>query len=211
MTKTFPNGLTFESSAQDPNSIATIFQNVTAQILGFPTVDGNNIILPPGSAAWNAVRVGWVLDGQPAWQITEDVCTITATTNDDPFTQTMDELYSGNDDVSIVQQLAYTQVWNVHFSLYGPNCFVNGAFIVSAMSLAWVHDFLQKYGIYAVPLWKRPVYVPENFEGKWWKRADVELRFNELVNLSMIVPLATSAEVVLVKENNLTEIVNNNI
>jgi hypothetical protein len=51
----------------------------------------------------------------------------------------------------------------------------------------------------------------EDRNGQWWPRADVELRFNELVNMNLIVPAAASAGIRIIKENNLTETVTVNI
>lgn len=154
------------------------------------------------------VRVGWQQQGQPAWTINDDVCIITAYTDDDPYSRVSDEVYVANDNSTISHKMAYTQVWKMHFVNYGPNAFTNGGLIVAAMSLGWVHNFMAAENIYSVTNWKRPVYVPELKDGQWWDRADVELRFNEGVNLSIVEPSASSVGITLVKENGLHETVN---
>jgi len=157
------------------------------------------------------VRVGWQKQGQPAWTIEENHCFITAYTDDDPFSRISDKAYDANDAVSLAELRAYTQVWKIHFVNYGPNAFTNAVLIVAAMALDWVHDALAAQNIYAVTEWKRPTVMYEDRDGQWWPRADVELRFNELVNMNLIVPAAASAGIQIIKENNLTETVTVNI
>lgn len=207
----FPNGESLSSSAQSPASIETLFQALTAQVLGFPIVDSENKPLPPGAPCWTAVRVGWQPQGQPAWEITEDVVGLTAYTEDHPFTRVQDGYYVTNDYKSLLREMGYTQVWRIHFTVYGPNAFEHAAIIVSAFSLDWVRFNINAQNIFSVPEWKRPVVLYENFQGQWWQRADVDLKFNEQVSLSTTVPAAASVEITLVKENNLSTTVNINI
>jgi hypothetical protein len=107
-----------------------------------------------------------------------------------------------------------TQVWEIHFTFYGPNCYANAETIISAMTFEWVRTALQSlpppYGsqIYAVPEWKRPNYVPENFQGQWWQRADVDLQFNELITETIAVTTAASAEIELITDTGFTETIN---
>lgn len=258
---TFPNGQTLTSSAQTPESMASLFQILVAQALGIDpqlivtamsTTAGSAVItvavaagiaagqqsagagIPAGTtvlsitgnvatlsqpctataadvavtfsnaAAWYAVRIEWPQEGQPAWGITEDICFIRATPADTPFSQARDSIDTPNDGVSLTKQTAYTQPWDLHFCLYGPNCADRARLIVSALSLDWAHDALAQLGIYVVPRWNRPTYAPEVFQGQWWPRADVTLQFNELVQESLIAPTALGIEVTLVKENILT-------
>ena len=155
--------------------------------------------------------MGWQQQGQPAWTITENVCIITAYTDDDPFSRISDTLLSANDSESLNQEMSYTQVWKMHFVCYGPNAFTNGVLIVAAMALDWVHDALAASNIYAITEWKRPDVLYENEDGQWWQRADVNLRFNEFVQLTLIVPAASGVGITLVKENGLSETFNVNI
>ena len=208
--QTFSNGLTLTSTANTPPSMETLFQNITAQIFGYDTTQPVPIANNSTNPYW-AVRVAWQTQGQPAYEIGEDVCIIRATADDHPFSQCRDMVYNPNDYQSLNQLMSYTQVWRMHWCHYGPNCFDRCRLLISAMSLDWVHDWLAPYSIYAVTEWHRPVYVPELFEGQWWQRADVELQFNELVIENIVVPSAASVNITLVKENGLSETVDVNI
>jgi hypothetical protein len=197
---TFSNGLTLQSSSLTPEAIATIFQAVTIQILGLP-------LTPPSVAplAYKSVRVGWQQTGQPAWKIDEDTAIITAYPEDDPYSKVRDQSYDATPNLSpaINQNMSYTQVWKIHWTFYGPNAFDHARLLVSSMSLDWVYDYLKNppppanTQIYALASWDRPRYVPELFQGQWWQRADVDLKFNELVKEEYVAATALSQEVIL--------------
>jgi hypothetical protein len=195
----FPNGNgTFISSALTPDSVATVLQNVTANILGYDYTQNPQ-------QAYNAVRVAWQQSGQPAWGITDDVCIVRAYSLDEPYSKVRDQLIASNDSVSVMDKMSFTQVWNVHFTLYGPNAYDHARLISSAMSLDWVAFLLAQSNLYPIVSWERPQYIPELFQGQWWKRADLDLRFNELVLESLAIPSALSAQITLITDTGLTE------
>jgi hypothetical protein len=196
-TTTFPNGQALASSALIPDGFAVIMQPLVAQILGIdPVADPDK--------AFTAVRIAWQQEGQPAWSITDDVCILRATVENDPYGRVRDGQFSPRDAASLTQRMSFTQVWNLHATLYGPNCQDRARLIVSAFSLDWVHDALTASNLYAIADWPRPVYAPELFQGQWWKRADVDLKFNEMVNESLTVPSAAGVDVTLLKETGLS-------
>lgn len=194
---TFPNGTgRFDSTALTSDEFAAIFQPLVAEILGIdPATDP--------TTAYSAVRIGWQQEGQPSWAITDDVCTLRGTPLDDPYSRVRDEVLDPNDSVSLTKRMKYTQVWSFHACLYGPNGQDHARMIVSAMSFDWVREVLAASKLYAHAEWPRPVYAPENYQGRWWKRTDVDLKFNELVNESLTVPSAAGVDVTVIKETGL--------
>jgi hypothetical protein len=192
-TTTFPNGQALVSSALTPDGFLGIMQPLVAQILGFdPTADPNK--------AFKAVRIAWQQEGQPGWDIAEDACALYVTPVNDPYGRVRDGQFKSRDAVSLTRQMGFTQVWNLHATVLGPNCQDRARLIVSAFSLDWVHDALAASNLYAIADWPRPVYVPELFQGQWWKRTDVDLKFNEMVNESLTVPSAAGVDVALLKD-----------
>lgn len=197
---TFPNGDVLTSSALNPDSLATLLQALVTQIFGFDPRDPAQ-----QSAAFSSVRIGWPEQGQPAWEIGEDVCFIRAATEDDPYSRVRDGLWGVNNSESLMKRMSFTQVWNVYLTLYGPNCADRARLILSALAdVDWVHDALAESNLYLVVGPNRPTYAPENFQGQWWKRADVSLRLNESVEESTTVASAAGVDVTLLKENGLT-------
>ena len=199
-TSVFPNGDSLISSALNPDSLAILFQALVAQIFGF---DPRDPAQQP--VAFSSVRVGWPEQGQPALQIGEDVCIIRAAPEDDPYSRVRDGLWGVNNSESLTKRMAFTQVWNVYLTLYGPNCADGARLILSAIAdVDWVHDSLAASNLYLVVGPNRPTYAPENFQGQWWKRADLNLKLNELVTESTTVASAAGVDVTLVKENGLS-------
>ena len=199
-TQTFPNGQSLVSSAFNPDTFANLFQGIIASIFGFDVTDPTQ-----APTAYSQVRVGWPPGGQPAWEITDDVCFVSATLENAPFARVRDSFYAHNDSVSLSQQMGFTQVWNLQIVLYGPDSADRGRLILSAIqAVDFVHDALEAKNVYLVVAPDRPTYTAENFQGQWWRRADLQIQFNELVTESIVVPSAAGVDVTLIKENGLT-------
>lgn len=200
---TSTNGQTLNSTALTPQNVMALFQSIVAKILGLDTTQ------PLNSPTWLAVRTSWQQQGQPAWTIDQDVCFVAAYSENPPFGQWLDRLDNSTPDQTgnLVRQMAYTQVWRVHFTLYGPNCMANSGLIASALSLAWVHDLVEASNLYVIPRWNRPIWAPENKDSQWWPRCDFELRYNENVQQTVNLPSFDGAEVELITDTGLTETV----
>ena len=199
-TSTFPNGDTLVSSALNPDALATLLQSLVAQILGFDPEDPDQ-----QSAAFSSVRVSWPEQGQPAWEIGEDVCFVRAATEDEPYSRVRDGLWGVNDSETLTKHMAFTQVWSVYLTIYGPNCADHARLILSAVSdLDWVHDFLTGRNLHLLVAPNRPTYAPEHFQGQWWRRADLTLKLNELVNESTTVASAAGVDVTILTDSGLT-------
>lgn len=198
-TYNFPNGQSLVSSALTPDQVQGIFQDVIAQILGFN-------ITSQANQAYAAVRVDWPTGSQPAWGITEDVCFVAATTENEPFARWRDELYNPNDSESLTQDMAFTQVWRVRLLFYGPNAADHAQLVLSALTFPWVRDILTAANLYMVAGPDRPTYAPELFGSQWWKRSDITgLLFNELATQSTTVSSAAGVDVTIETDTGDTE------
>lgn len=197
-TVTYPNtGQILVSTALTPEAIQTLFQTVTLYALGInPGVD---------PAAYQKVRCGWQQTGQPAWRIDQDMVAVLATLESDPITGFRDYIYSPLNPAALTKDMGYTQVWKLHWTIYGPNGADNARNIVTALWLDWAHDLLAASNIYAIPRWSRPTRAPELFEGQWWARYDLELKFNELVKETIVDPAAAGLEVTLITDTGIEE------
>jgi hypothetical protein len=209
---TFPTtGQVFSSSALTPPQMEAIFQALVLQIFG--------IAVPPANPAqaYSTVRCGWPAEGQPGPPYETDTCIVLAYPYDDPYSRVNDQNRLPNQPgaVSVTQRGAYTQVWRVHFTNYGPNCFDRARLIAAAVStIDWVHDWLVNLcpgsgvpvvqPIYWISEAVRPVYVPEVFQKRWWPRADLDLRFNEFVFQTLDIPVGESVGVTLITDTGIT-------
>jgi hypothetical protein len=188
----FPDGTQLTSSALQPRQVEAIFQPLVAQCLGFdPTTDPND--------AYFAVRIGWQTEGQPAWEVTDNVCVITAVLEDEPFARVRDDLYqmTGSPEDILTDAMGFTQVWRLHFGFYGAKGANWARQLLSALSLDWTAEALQASNLYVVPEWHRPVYAPELYPdpgGVWYERTHVEVLFNEQVSESL-TPISAAGTV----------------
>lgn len=208
---TFPSGQTLYSSALAPPQMEQIFQYLVIQIFGTPLTP-----VPP-STAFSKVRCAWQKDGQPSFELNNDYCVISAYPLNEAYSRTRDALLYPNNDItnSLDQEMSYTQVWRIHFTLYGPNCWDNGRLIVSTIGgVDWAHDWLENgcaglsvQPIYALADWTRPVYAPELFQRRWWQRTDLDMKFNELVREAIVVESALSDEVIITTDTGETQTV----
>ena len=195
---TFPNGLTLTSTALTPDQVNVIMQALVAEILGIDPISNPTL-------AFSTVRVGWQKQGQPAFGINDDVCILRATSVDDPYSRVRDSIIQPDNSTTLTSAMGFTQVWNLHATIYGPNCYDRARLILSAMTLDWVHDALISSRIYAIVGFQRPSYVPELFSGQWWKRADIDIKFNEQVNESITVASAAGVDVTIITDTGLTD------
>jgi len=200
----FPTGETLNSGALTPDDMHALMQRLTCPMLGIRIDDTK----PEGGGAYRQVRVGWQRQGQPAWAIDEDLAIIRCTTINTPFARTNDNNYKFNpvDGSTNIDQRWYTAVWNTHWSVYGPNCMSNARRILGAFQFDWVRTALAQLPppytsqIYTVPEWHPPTYVPELHAGQWWKRADLDLKFYELVIEDTTVQAAAALDINIITE-----------
>ncbi len=201
-TFTFANGQQLASTSFTPNDFHLLAQSIVAQILGYdPTQPDTD----DADKAYSKVRVGWQQEGQPAWKICQDVCILRAVLENEPFAKTRDELYEDpyEDPAEFSRHMGYTQVWRLYLVFYGPNSDAHARLVLSAMVLDWVRELFGAWHIYVVPDWEPPSHAPELFQGQWWDRTDVEIRFNELAEETTVVPEAEGVDVAVIKENGL--------
>jgi hypothetical protein len=197
----YPDGTQLVSSALSPDQAQQAFQHLIAEILGYaPDTDP--------ATAYYFVRVGWQQEGQPAWKITEDVCTLHVTLQDDPYARVRDNGYemTGSPADVLTNVSGSTQIWKVALLIVGPNCALNARLILTALAeFDWASEELSAQNLYPVVAPPRPIYSKENFQGQWWPRADVEFLCNEAVTetLAPLIP-AESVDVTVYTDTGLT-------
>jgi hypothetical protein len=212
---TYPNGQILQSSSLSPEQMQQVFQMLVIQIFGTPL----SPLPPPDSPAYDAVRCGYQDDGEPSWDFAKDTCIITSFPLGEPFSRVRDQRWLTNDNVSLLNPMSYTQVWRIHFTLYGPNAFDRARLIVSTIfGTDWARNWLINncpqsgvpvvQPIYPIPDIARPVRNRELFQRRWWNRVDVDLKFNELVIEQIIVPSAAGTQITIDTDTGITQSVN---
>ena len=172
-----------------------LFQNLIIDILGFAKTGSPAAY---SETAFKAVRISWPTEGAPAWLITDNVCFIQVTEEDDSYNKLRESKYENiiDDTENITSETWYTRVIGLHLVLYGPNSFTNAMQIRDKMYNYETKTTLEENNLHLIPIINSPVRMPELFQGRWWERIDVEFKFNELVIREDTVPLIKSVEVI---------------
>lgn len=174
-------------TAVAPNQL-TLNNNATANVTNeFITVSD-----------FSQVRIDWQTTGQPMMQVTDDVCFLRALEIDNPYDRNRDVVVSDYDDDNVQFTTTYTRVWEIYFTLYGPNSFDRARILRSGMFIQDYHDTLAQSSVYFVTDPAPPRRVPDQRDGQWWERTDWgPVLFNEAVTEYRIVPAVDSVEILI--------------
>ena len=186
---TYPDGQVLLSSALTPLALNLILQTLTCQALGIdPTID---------PLAYSKVRLDWPTEGQPAFEITDDVCFLRVTEEDDQYNRIRDRKFGVTLAGVYSQTDTFVRVWRVSWSFYGPTAFDNARLLKSALfSADFVHDALANSNLYMTTDVAASVRSPEKFQSQWWDKTELFVRMNELVIETLSLSTITSAEVI---------------
>jgi len=155
-------------TALTSTEVQTAFQAVAIAALG-------------GAEDFSTVRCGYQTQGQPAWKITDDVCIVMATEEEDEYNKLREVRLSQYDATHDLATTVYTRVWLLRFTFYGPNSFTRARRVKSAMYQQAAHDALAAKNLYMMMATDALTRAPENFQGEWWERTDWRAKFYEAV------------------------------
>jgi len=157
----------------------------------------------------NNVRMGWQTEGVPAFGIEDNMIFFTVSAVDSPVSFPYDAtVFESSPDLAI--QTSYTRVLEISFVAYGSDAVQNLTKLRFGFFKEATHHLLLKEQIFLVadvPAIRR---VPENFEGRWWERADVKMQFNELVSDYEDIGSVESVDIEVWDRRGLQETINNN-
>jgi len=171
--------------------IEDFFQDLTLRMLN---------LNPTAPASQKRVRTTWPTKGAPAWKITEDVTFLLITFDDDSVTRQMDVAYLNKDANNANRIMSYTRVIRVNWICYGPHSSEDADTIRSSLFLPQIAEQLLKNNMALITDVSMPMRTPELFNGQWWERASLFVRFNEKVVRQSEIPYITSADVRIIKE-----------
>lgn len=150
------------------------FWTITMDILGYDTSD---------KSLQNKVRIDWPTQGQPSFNVSEDVIFLKIVPIDDNYNRIRDMSWDKTDSTgnTLTETYTYTRVINVAWICYGPNSNTNAQTIRNKMFYDTFTDLLDGYSLYLIPSTSEPTRVPEEFNNLWWERTDLEMKFNNIV------------------------------
>jgi hypothetical protein len=170
------------------DALNKLFQSLTLQMLGL------------SATAYDKVRLSWPTEGAPSWKITDDVAFLRCFETDNPYNRQRDVEHTRVDDNTLSQATAYTRVNSIEWIFYGPYSYERAQAVRDQIFYQLNRDTLERNNVYLVPDIAAPRRVPEAFQGQWWERVDLTIRFNELTvrNISIgsiaSVPVSVTAE-----------------
>lgn len=144
------------------------------------------------------VRKSFSQDGQPGWNAGEDITFFNIKTIDDIMSYTRDVLISDATPTTVNRDVGYTRVIEVQIICYGANSYDNAELIKHKLYLPEFQEFLSGYNLYMVLEVKAPMRTTELYNGQWWERSDLTIRFNEQIIREQEINCIESVDVVQV-------------
>jgi hypothetical protein len=176
---------------QTLSELNELFQVLLIDMLGL--VSGSPLDY---TAASYYVRIQYPQSGAPAWEINEDIVFLFVTEEDDRINrQREEELTNEGDDLNL--EVTYTRVIALKLVFYGPSSFENAQIVRDQFFTSVYRRRLAQDEIYLIPDIVAPRRVPDPFQGQWWERVDMVLRFNEKIAKNVTIGTIESADVAI--------------
>jgi hypothetical protein len=166
--------------------LENLFQSVSVDITG---------LLPKD------VRIGWQSEGQPAFNLEQNVIGLMVTIEPDPWNIQRDIIYEYINDLAISEDVTYYRVLNVQFQIFGPNAFDLADQLRSGLLSNSALMAFQALNVAPLTDIPTPIRVPYLFNGRWWDRADVTAIFNNRVTRSTEVEPLSGASIQVINRN----------
>lgn len=139
---------------------------------------------------YSMVRVGWMGDGQPAFNVSDDIVYILVNYDDSPYAAQMTEEYDNG-----VMTQTHIEPLRVQFEIYGPNSFDNASLIRSSLTLSTTRDTLSASNLSLIPAITMPTRVPELWNAQWYSHVSFYAQFYELAQRQQNVEYIATANV----------------
>ena len=150
--------------AESLYELQKLFWQELTQVVGDPTVQ---------------IRLSCPKNGAPDWKITDNVIFIQVTEEDgEDITQPIDSAWANKQDDLVVRD-AMTRVVKLALTAYGDRAYSLLASIRYRLTKG--RSGLRKKKLFLIPAPSTIQSVPELFQGRWWPRSDLFLRFNSLM------------------------------
>jgi len=167
--------------------IENIFQTQTTKMLGYSTAPINGI--PQNQ---DKVRIAFARAGAPAFKITDNICFLQITTQDDQYNRQRNSMHQELDSLFVKKKTSYTRVHKIKWTCYGSNSFDNIEKIRNGIFLDEYVNTFHLNNLYLILDVPAPSRIPESFNGQWWERSDFEVLYNEKVVRELSIPIITS-------------------
>ena len=157
------------------------------------------------------VRQSWPTQGQPGFTVEDNVAFLKIYDIPSAITEQQETKFEYMESPEYYnEKISYTRTLNISWIIYGPSSWEWATKIRYGIYYQEAHDLLARNNIYIVPSFDPPRRVPEIWAGLWYERCDLEISFNELIQINRESHYVEKVPVVVVDENNIrTEIIIN--
>lgn len=128
------------------------------------------------------IRWEYPANGQPGWEIGQNLAYMNLAPVDDPYDKQRDLMWTTGDSANATSVVKYTRVLQVVWSLYGPVSFDMADALRNSILLEDAANLMYPLEVYPIPGIAAPLKVPYLFNGQWWQRYDVTVKFNNTVH-----------------------------
>ena len=154
------------------DELKSLFWQMTADIIGEKLINADKFI-----------RFKYPESGQPDWKISQDIVFINLFERDEDYAKQVDSRFK-TENGTVMRYMARTRVWQVLFTVYGPNAYDIANKIKDGVFRQSVHNLLSRSSVFLIPHLPSIIQVNELFAGRWWNRWDLTLHFNELYEMT---------------------------
>jgi hypothetical protein len=158
--------------------IEDLFRAVVCTILSIPETDNKSVRFPYGTKPETGTAPGFTRD--------QDVCFIYVIPVDDGYGQQHHITYVPDEDPAsdlLTRIDKHTDIYDVRFTLYGPNSFVRARSIKDGLYRDDIRRLLKQSGFHLKAGIPPVVYLRENRESEWWWRHDITPTFYSAVRI----------------------------
>lgn len=152
------------------NELEELFYDLTVSMIG-----GTNTA---------DVRRSWPTMGAPAFDVNDDVAFLQI--HDIPSTMSTireDKFSTGGSPEDGSLETSYTRTLQINWIFYGPNSWDRAMSVRNKIFYQEFRNTLSDNNIYVIPDFDPPRRIPELFQGLWYQRMDLTMKFNELVRV----------------------------
>lgn len=151
-----------------------------------------------GSSPAADVRISWPIGGAPAFKATDNVAFLKVYEVPSPISVQREEEFAqvGSPAVSTMK-MGYSRTLQINWIFYGSAGWDNSLKVANGLFYQENHDVLALNNLYMVPDFQPAKRVPELFQGMWYERMDLNILFNEKVEISRELHNIETVEIIV--------------
>lgn len=146
------------------------------------------------------VRFAYQSDTQPAWEINQNVIVIYVNYLDSQYDKNRDTQYVHLNTDHATENVSYTRVISVDWTLYGPDSFDNADILRTGLLIEDIRNPMDAQGVKVASEINAPRRIPYEFNNQYWQRVDLYAEFNVATLRNTIIPYFKSVTVEVVTD-----------